>query len=268
MTRPMLLLVVASLMGGCAVTQPQNTRARARLVTEPVTGRPYYLFVPLSYRESKPAPVIVSCHGTDPFDTAVLHKGEWKWLAEQHGCILICPKLTSTDGIFGAGAIGALLEDEKVIMSIIGELHYLYNIDRKNMMITGFSGGGFPVYFVGLRHPDVFSVVVARNCNFNRHAVEGWYPPEALATPVMIYYGENDPGTIRAQSENGIRYLRSVGFNVTTAIVPGTGHERTPEYAMKFFLENFHGTAPAFKVPPNSKIPPRLSRRRRPARRR
>ncbi len=249
-------------LAGCAVPQPQNVPGNPTLLIDPVTGRPFYLYVPPRASRPRPAGVIVSCHGTDPFDTAVMHAGEWKWLAWQHGCILVCPKMRSTDGIFGAGAIDQLLDDEKLILSIMSSLHYLYDVDWRNVMITGFSGGGFPTYFVGLRHPDVFSAVAARNCNFNRHAVEGWYPPEALGTAVMVYYGENDPAAIRIQSENGIRYLRSAGFTVTTAIVPGRGHERTPEYAMRFFLENWRGgPPPVFRVPPNSQISPRLSRR-------
>ncbi len=258
-----VLITTCALAGltGCHVPQPQTTRTKPRLISEPITNGVYYLFVPYTYNRDKPAPLIVTCHGTDPFDVAAHQVGEWKWLAEQHGCILVCPKLTSTDGLLGAGSIGRLLRDERLIMTVIGQLHYLYNIDRKNIMITGFSGGGFPVYFVGLRHPDIFSAVVARNCNFNRHALEGWYPPEALASPVMVYYAENDPGAIRIQSENAIKYLRSAGFNLRTAIVPRKGHERTPEYAMKFFLEHWRGTPPPFRPPPNSRISPRLTRR-------
>ncbi len=258
----LLLPIGLAALAGCAVPQPRAEHSTPKLHVEPVTGRYYYLMVPNSYRRGRPAPVIVTCHGTDPFDTAVLHAGEWQWLAEKHGCILVCPKLVSTDGIFGTGAMGLQLNDEKLIIAILGHLHRLYDIDRKNIMITGFSGGGFPTYFVGLRHPDIFSAVVARNCNFNRHAIEGWYPPEALRTPVMVYYGENDPGTIRSQSDNGIAYLRSKGFNLSTAIVPNTGHQRTPEYAMKFFLENWNGRPPPpFKPPPNSKVSARLRRR-------
>lgn len=229
---------------GCAVTQPQNTPVEARLLVEPTTGGLYYLYVPSTYRRDRPAPVLVSCHGTAPFDVAAYHIGEWKWLAEKYGFILICPVLTSTDGILGAGAINQLLRDERLIMSIIGQMHYIYNIDRRNVMMTGFSGGGFPVYFIGLRHPDVFSVVAARNCNFNRNALDGWYPPEAVKTPIIVYYGQNDPGTIKDQSEKGIAYLRSAGFKVTTTIIPGSGHERHPEVAMKFWLENWNGEAP------------------------
>ncbi len=238
------ICLFSAFLGGCAVTQPQNTPVQPRLLVEPITGGLYYLYVPSTYRRDRPAPVLVSCHGTDPFDVAAHHAGEWKWLAEKYGCILICPKLTSSDGILGAGAISQLLRDERLIMSIIGQMHYIYNIDRRNIMMTGFSGGGFPVYFIGLRHPDIFSVVAARNCNFNRNAIDGWYPPEAVRTPVIIYYGQNDPGTIKDQSEKGIAYLRSAGFRVTTAVIPGSGHERHPEVAMKFWLEHWNGTAP------------------------
>jgi poly(3-hydroxybutyrate) depolymerase len=141
-------------LAGCPVTQPQNTPVPEKLITDPVTGGGYFLYVSTAYNRNKPAPLIVSCHGTVPFDPAESQVRELKMLAEQHGCVLVCPKLASTDGILGSGSIAALLRDEKLIMSIVGNLHYMYNIDRHNILITGFSGGGFPAYFVGLRHPD------------------------------------------------------------------------------------------------------------------
>jgi len=237
-----------SVLPGCPVPQPQDTVTEPKLVSEPITGGVYYLFVPYSYRPDKPAPLIVTCHGTDPFDVAARQIGEWKKLAENHGCILICPKLSSTDGIFGAGSISRLLRDERLIMSIIGQLHFLYNIDRKNVLMTGFSGGGFPVYFVGLRHPDVFTAIAARNCNFNADSLAGWYPPEARATPVIVYYGQNDPGAIRSQSKKAIAYLRKAGFRtVETAVIPGAGHVRHPEVAMRFWLAHWRGLPPPFR---------------------
>jgi predicted peptidase len=246
------MLAVAGLLAGCAVPQPQNTLTQPKLMVEPTTGGVYYLFVPYGYRREKPAPLIVSCHGTDPFDVAAYQVGEWKWLAEQYGCILICPKLKSTNGIFGAGSIGRLLRDERLIMSIIGQLRYLYSIDRNNVLMTGFSGGGFPVYFVGLRHPDLFSAVVARNANFNHRSVEGWYPPEATKTPVMVYYGQGDPVAIKAQSRDAIDHLRSAGFQVEDRVIPGMRHERRPEVAMDFWLRHWNGTPPLPRDPPTA----------------
>jgi len=235
---------------GCAVTQPQATRTEPKLMVEPLTGGVYYLFVPDGYSHEKPAPLIVSCHGTDPFDVAAYQVGEWKWLAEQHGCILVCPKLQSTDGIFGAGDRWQLLRDERLILSILGQLTYQFNIDRRNILMTGFSGGGFPVYFVGLRHPDIFSAVVARNANFNKASVEGWYPPEAMGVPMMVYYGQNDPAAIQAQSRAAVEFFRSAGFTVETEVVGGSGHERHPEIAMRFWLRHWNGLPPPARLTP------------------
>ena len=150
------------------------------------------------------------------------------------------------DGILGAGGRGALLRDEQMILSIVGQLTYRYRIDRRNVLITGFSGGGFPVYFVGLRHPDVFTAIAPRNCNFNANSIHGWYPPEARNTPIKVYYGQNDPGAIRGQSAKAIRYLRDNGFRVVeTEVLPGAGHERHPEVAMRFFLRHLRQAKPS-----------------------
>lgn len=240
------LLFVAS---GCPVPQPQNTPVEQRLLSEGSSGSVYYLYVPSTYRKEKPAPVIVSCHGTDPFDTADRQVGEWKMLAEQHGCILVCPRLSGTDGIIGSGPVSAMLEDEKIILSIMRDLCYRYNIDRRNILMTGFSGGGFPVYFVGLRHPDIFTAVVARNCNFNQGNIQDWYPMDALRTPIMVYWGEIDPAPIKSQSQQAVMYLRSAGFMVDTDEIKGTGHTRHPEVAMNFWLRHWNGGGPGAARP-------------------
>jgi poly(3-hydroxybutyrate) depolymerase len=239
------VLVPAALVAGCAVPQSQNTPVKQKHEINPSTGRGYWIYVPSSYTHARPAPLIVTCHGTPPYDVAEHHIREWKMLAEQNGCIVVAPDLVATDGIFGDGPIIGMLEDERLILSLISLLGYRYNIDLANIMITGFSGGGFPTYWVGLRNPEVFKFVIARNCNFSESNLDGWYPPEAQHTFVMIYYGQNDPGTIALQSQTGIDYLTSRGFNVTPEQIPGAGHERHPEVAMRFFREHMQPPRPS-----------------------
>ncbi len=256
-----VLIVLAGLscLAGCPSRQALH---RPRLVLEPVTGRPYYLFLPRACGRDGPAPVIVSCHGTDPFNTAALQASEWYPLAGDHGCILVCPFLESTDlGLVDAPSIQGLKRDEGAILKIIEALGRQHDIDRRNILMTGFSTGGHPAYFVGLRHPEVFSVVVARSCAFKREVLEGRYPPEAKAVPVLVYHNQRDPEVIRAASKNAVRCLRAAGFSVTRAVLPGPGHEMRAEVAMKFFLEHWRGTPPPFRPPPNSRISPRLTRR-------
>jgi len=244
----LLMIPFAMLLAGCPVPfKGEVPKGGKTYMVDPATGNSFWIYVPKKYNHKKPVPVIVSCHGTPPFDVAEHHIRTWEWYGEKYGCIVICPDLHGTDGIFGAGPIGGMLNNERIILSIISSLCYKYNIDRSNIMITGFSGGGFPAYWVGLRHPDIFSVIVPQNCNFNRSSIEGWYPPQARDMSVMIYYGQVDPPTIVIQSQNGIEYLRSRGFKVATKVIPG-GHERHPEVAMNFFLKTMR------KRPPNGTL--------------
>jgi poly(3-hydroxybutyrate) depolymerase len=246
---------------GCEVTQPQNTPVSQRLETNAATGRQYYIYVPSNYTHDRAWPVIVTCHGSHPYDVADMHIREWKMLGERYGCIVIAPELDATDGIVGDGPVLGMLADEKLILSILAELSYRYNIDRANIMITGFSGGGFPTYFVGLRHPDIFSVIAARSCNFSRINLDGWFTAESIKTPIIVYYGDHDAGPIQSQSENAIHYLRfERGMPVQTAIVPNCGHERHPEYAMKFFYDHWRTARPSMATSASSATPAETAR--------
>ena len=241
-----ILLPGLLITAGCPVPYKPDTGASQWREFDPVTNCEYYVYVPKKYDHTKPMKVIVSCHGTPPFDVAEHHIRTWKWYGEKYGCIIVCPTLQGTDGIFGDGPVQAMLENERNVMSILSTLSYIYNIDRNNIMITGFSGGGFPAYWIGLRHPELFSTVIAQNCNFNRNNLDGWYPPEARAIPVMVYWGQNDPGTIIVQSENAVRYLKQMGFRVKTQVIQGAGHDRHPEIAMDYFRQHWRkpsGTA-------------------------
>lgn len=235
---------VSAVLAGCAVPQPQDTPVPQFLEVDPTTRKSYYIYVPSTYRHDRPCPLIISCHGTPPYDVAEHHIREWKMLAEMNGCIAVAPTLIGTDGLLGDGPLVGMLASERYILSLISRLSYRYNIDRANIMITGFSGGGFAVYWVGLRHPDVFSTIALRSCNFNQPNLEGWFSRDAKSTAIMIYFGENDPAAIRAQSEAGIQFLRSQGFSVTTRVIPSLGHERRPEVAMDFFRKHWRAPQP------------------------
>ena len=242
-----IIAPLALFLTGCPVPKTPDTPVGQWLLQDPVVASNYWVYVPNKYTHDKPMPVIVSCHGTPPYDVAEHHIRTWKWYGERYGCIIVCPDLANTGGILGDGPVYGMLTNERRILSILSTLSYQYNIDRANIMITGFSGGGFPTYFVGLRNPEVFSVIVAQNCNFNRKNTDGWYPQAALKTPILVYYGERDPATIKVQSKNAIAYLRSKGFPLTTEVIPRVGHDRHPEVAMRFFREHWKTPKPTFK---------------------
>ena len=236
------LLLPAILLTGCPVPQDQNVPNPAPLIKDPITQRDYRFYISSKYDPTRPAPVIISLHGTPPWDTAGRQMGEWKKIAEDHGAILICPKLLSSDGILpadGETMTSQLLRDERFVLTILGELHYKFSIDRQNVFLTSWSGGGYPLWFIGLRHPDVFTALCARQSTFRRRTVHDWYPESARDIPVLIFHGTSDVVPVVRQSKQAYEYLRANGFrNVRLTTTPG-GHRRFPEVAMQFFLQNW-----------------------------
>ena len=203
--------LAAADLAGCAVPQDQNVPNPDPLIVEPITGRAYKLYVSSKYDRNRPAPVLVSLHGTAPWDTADRQMGEWKKIAEDHGAVLVCPTLVSSDGLFPAGEgsmHNLLLQDERFLLTILGELQYKFNIDRRNVFLTSWSGGGYPLWFIGLRHPDVFTAICSRQSTFRRNAVEGWFPDEAKQTPILIFHGTFDFVPVTLQSQEAHEFLR------------------------------------------------------------
>jgi len=178
----LVLVLSLAALGGCYVPPGPVETDDPWLYTDPATGRSYYLYVPTTYNHNKPAPVIISCHGTPPYDVARHHIDTWRGYGEKYGCIIIAPTLDGTDGIFGDGPVSG-------------------------MMVAN---------------------------------TDGWYPlADAIKMPVMVFYGEHDPGTIVDQSRKAIDYLRSRGFRVDTDIIAGAGHDRHPEVAMSYFRKHW-----------------------------
>lgn len=236
-------LVLVSSLAGCAVPQDQNVPNHEALLSEAHTGRTYFLYVSSKYNRREPAPLIISLQGTAPYDTATGEVKEWKKLAEDQGAILVCPTLKSSDGILTGpdeGLLSGLLEDERFVLSIMSELQYRYNIDRRNVFLTAWSGGGYPLYFIGLRHPDLFTAMCARQTTFRQSALEGWFPDASRRMPMRIFYGTSDFAPIQNECKQAYGFLQSQGFRQIELTTSQGGHERHPELAMEFFLQHWN----------------------------
>jgi len=229
-----LLLPLVVAVAGCPVTQPQDTPVSALLRTESATGRGYWLYVPSDYEGQRDWPLVVTLHGTHGWDSARAQIKEWKFLAEQRGLIVAAPKLRSVQGILPVVEkvwFEDLRRDERVVLAVINEVKSNYNIDPKAVMLTGFSSGGYPLYHVGLRHPEQFSMLVARSCNSDMRIFERITLSDAARKlPIFIYWGRDDPG-IAGQSWQAFRWLREHRCFQTERRKIRGGHQRRPEIA-------------------------------------
>ena len=232
------LACLAASAGGCVVHQRQDTPVDAMRLEEPKTGGDYYLYVPSTYEPSEDWPLVITLHGTVPYDTYDKQINEWKYLAEQKGFIVAAPKLRSSQGVLPVIRsvwYKDLDRDRQAVLGVLEDVQRRYNIDPQTVLITGFSGGGFPMYETALKHPDRFGMMVARACNFVTHQIERIELTDAARKlPFRMYWGKDD--SVRGDSWEAYRYFRQRGFPVEKETIKG-GHYRHPEIAWRYWLE-------------------------------
>jgi len=244
-----LLLVGLSLAAaGCPVTQSQDTPVSQFTAREPETGAKYHMYVPSNYGEHRRWPLVITLQGTYGFDDANRQIKEWKALAEKHGLIVVAPKMKSTQGVLPVLSPlrrRDLARDEEHVLAIMAQVKREYRIDESAVMITGYSAGGFPMYYIALRNPQLFSVLVSRMADCDMKITRDI--PITDATRKMhflIFFSKRgiNPASsnlnpVARESWAAFRHLRQNRcYNAKIKKIAG-GHRRLPEPAVAFWEE-------------------------------
>jgi poly(3-hydroxybutyrate) depolymerase len=239
------LLPLLAAAAGCPVTQPQQTPVDARHLREPETGRDYWLYVPSHYESSRRWPLVITLHGTHGWDSSRAQIKEWKHLAEQEGFLVAAPKLKSVQGIVPVVRklwYRDVRRDEEAILRLLEHLCRRYSVAEEEVLLTGFSAGGYPLYYVGLSNPQRFDMLIARACNSDVGLLEQVRLTEAARRlPVLIFWGKDDLKPLRDQSWQAFRYLREHGCIHAEREELDGGHLRRPELAWRFWRQNRQG---------------------------
>jgi poly(3-hydroxybutyrate) depolymerase len=205
----------------------------------PNAGGKYWLYVPSDYDEDRKWPLVVTLHGTHGWDSSRAQIREWKYLADRKGFIVAAPDLRSVQGILPVSETlwsADLLSDEKTILSVIDDVASKYRVDTDHVLLTGFSAGGYPLYYVGLRHPERFSMLIARNCNSSIKLFEQIELNDTgRALPVVIFWGKDDLQEINRQSWQAVRWLSEHGLKNVERKKYAGGHLRRPETAYSYW---------------------------------
>jgi poly(3-hydroxybutyrate) depolymerase len=241
MKRAILLVGLGVMVAGCPVTQPQHTPVPPTRQEVQAVGAKYWLYVPSYHTPDRQWPLVITLHGTYGWDGPRRQIDEWKALAEQEGLIVAAPDLQSAQGILPVLRsmwVKDLTADEKAILAMIDELVERYRVDPSCVLLTGFSAGGYAMYYTGLRNPQRFSMLIARNCNNSLDMLGTIEITDATrALPVMIFWGKDDLKQIQDQSWEAFRYLRQRRcYQVQHKEVKG-GHLRRPELAYRVWRE-------------------------------
>jgi poly(3-hydroxybutyrate) depolymerase len=235
------MLLVVFIAAGCPVTQSQDTPVDELHMRTPITGEKYWLYVPDQYDSDKPMPLVVTLHGTNPWDGYHRQVKEWKALAEDKGFIVAAPKLKSSQGIIRISRsmwYDDLEEDEKAILAVIEDVGRRYRIDKSKILLTGFSAGGYAMYFTGLRNPDKFQMLVARACNSDVEMMRDkiQLTDASRKLPIVIFWGKDD-SVIVNQSWEAFEYLRMQKCYSTSREEIRGGHLRRPDLAYQLWSQ-------------------------------
>ncbi|MFQ6049153.1 MAG: prolyl oligopeptidase family serine peptidase, partial [Phycisphaerae bacterium] len=233
----MLVLTVLPAALGCPVVQRQNFPATIHKLTALESGRQYYLYVPSTYHADRQWPLVITCHGTVPYDDANRQIREWAALAERRGFIVAAPKLVGTRGDLPRSPekqIALQRQDEQAILEIVQRIKASRNVAEDRVFLTGWSAGGYAVLFTGLRNPDVFRALAVRQGNFDARFLGPVMHRLDRHQPILVFFGAND--LLKAQAEACIRWLRRQRMNVHRREIAG-GHVRRPDVAYGFFRQ-------------------------------
>lgn len=232
------LCMIVTLAGvcGCPAINQLPAPGRTMQLQEPVYKRPYLLYVPSHLPEDREVPLLVACHGTNPFDTAPLQLKEWRGLAEREGFLLAAPELegTSASKTFRTSRqLEKQAADERCILSMVKAIRAAHPVDENAVFLTGWSAGGYAVLYTGLRHPEVFRALAVRQGNFDEDYVEPCIPFIDPYQPILVMYGSSDI-LVKRQGLAAIDWLRAHNLHPVVLARPGI-HRREPQPILNFF---------------------------------
>jgi len=239
-----LATALAATAAGCG-QQPWRT-SDGRIVTgkidfqrESTTGRVYHLYIPTTYNPKRAYPLVLTAQGTFPFDQAAGQRDRWVDVAERYGLIVCSADFDSATGFLAIPAdhpAPELVRDDQAAMAILKEIRSRYNVNPDAIMITGWSGGGFPAHYIGMSHPDVFRCIVGRTANFKEGLVSDDVALRARHMHVYVFFGEGDLPGFDTQNRDANFWYTVRGFrNFVIRRLPG-GHDPNQTEAARYFL--------------------------------
>ncbi len=189
-----------------------------------ITGKmqPYRLFVPSSYNEEVPVPLLVALHGTGGdqdkyFDHPVYSNGIYIKIAEKTGFAVLCPlgndELDRPTEWRGTGEVHVFEAIEDVCKKI--------NVDRDRIVLTGQSMGGTGTTYLCCRYPDFFAAGIPLASTYGHITLVS----NLEYVPMLFVQGEKDwpiyakTGPIPLTDE-----MKRLGYNGELWFVPDSEH--------------------------------------------
>ena len=204
-----------------------DTRVQHRTYTFPPTGEtiPYALFIPSSYNEGNPAPLIISLHGLGrTYDWLMGYHG-FLDEAEANGYIVATPLGYIRRGWYGSRETEDRQDSkysEQDVMEVLSLVRDEFNVNDNRIYLWGHSMGGAGTYHIAAKYPGLFAGL----------GVAAPAPEQTLdirATlekikhiPIFVLQGDED-GLVTL-TRRWVEQMQNLGMQHVYAEIPGGDH--------------------------------------------
>ncbi len=208
----MRALVFLALVAALAPS-PSSRFQQLTMLTSGGTPIRYGLAVPDDYDPRLPRPLVLALHPggekTPYYGDAYMRSTFFPGLSALQPIMVApdCPTRDWSDPIA-----------EQAVMELVTRVMAEYAIDRRRVVVTGFSLGGIGTWFMSSRHADVFTAAIVMAGRTDE-------PLERLATiPTYVIHGRDDDVVPFAQAERRAVELERRGRVVRFEALRGVGH--------------------------------------------
>ena len=195
----------------------ENEVRRRTKISQVFTTLPLPLVLPKDWDEITPAPLIIALHGYG--GRAENFPKLWRRAAARKGAIVVAPWGHSP--IYNGSSWTDLFEAETIVDLSIAWVAERYPIDRQQIVLSGFSQGGYMAYSIAVRRPELFAGVIPMGSgysrSFNKPAQAGEHKPR-----YYFMVGARDHSV--RQNEDAVEDFEAAGYEVGLRIYPNTGH--------------------------------------------
>lgn len=179
--------------------------------------------VPKGLDKGKKAPLIVALHAyNDSMDRSI---EVWKAAAAEMGAILLTPQGTFQleNGHYQWGRDLNVIEEN--IMDAIDEVMDEYQVDKKKIVIAGFSQGGWVTWELALRNPDIFCGAIPVGGRFPQDWKDN--AEEELVKNLRIFamLGADDDENLVKGNKEASKSLKDIGVKIEVKVYDGVGHD-------------------------------------------
>lgn len=184
--------------------------------------QPYSLYVPYSYDEKFPLPLIISLHGSGVDELNTIRSIS-DMAVQRGGFMVLAPKARGLSDWY----VGPSGED---ILECLAHVQKLYRVDERNIILDGFSMGGYGAWRLSCLYPERFRAVIIRSGALSppSPAIKGENILDLLVRQTglsyFIVHGDQDNSVPVENARRAAARLKELGVRFEYIEVKGAAH--------------------------------------------